>query len=112
MSEQWYCPNCGALENSAIKLQRHDGTQGTKYTEKCAICKLTVTKRIVPPFVLALQERIAALESHLTMLQNGTSIPFPAVTDRHLIDSIKEKTERLTAQEAEIAALRKVAEGV
>lgn len=55
MSEQWYCPNCG-LDCNAY----YETGMGAFFCGKCDGLQ-TVYDR-TPPFVLAMQERIAALE--------------------------------------------------
>lgn len=50
--------------------------------------------------------RIAALEAHLNQLQNGHSIPFPAITDRMMIEKAKADAKRITALVEENEKLR------
>jgi hypothetical protein len=68
MSEQWYCPQCGPVENPRV----NDTDHLTWFN--CPHCPKIVT-RYFPPFVLALQERIALLEkvAEAVLEFNGSS---------------------------------------
>jgi len=55
MSEQWYCPNCG------IDTKFHANTDYG--TVECLACESECVE--MPPFVLAMQERIAITEDSL-----------------------------------------------
>ena len=54
MSEQWYCPNCGPIDKEHVVIG------GITW---CRICQDVRVVRKVPPFVTALQARIAELKA-------------------------------------------------
>lgn len=54
--------------------------------------------------IIRQENRIAELEAHLQQLSSGTSLPFPAVTDRHLIDKAREDGKRIAELQAIIEA--------
>ena len=49
-------------------------------------------------------DRITALEQNLQTLRSGTDLPFPAITDRCLIERSKEQADRITELESAVRA--------
>ncbi len=52
------------------------------------------------------RDRIKLLEKNLQALRSGTDLPFPAITDRMLIEKAEADGKRIAEQDAEIKALR------
>ena len=51
--------------------------------------------------IAAMQKRISLLEANLQQLRSGTDLPFPAVTDRHLIEAAIDNGKRIALLEAD-----------
>jgi hypothetical protein len=57
--------------------------------------------------IATLENRIALLEAHLQQMRSGTDLPFPAVTDRHLIEAAIDNGRRIATLEAAIREHKK-----
>jgi hypothetical protein len=59
MSKQWYCPECGVIDEHQVNYPNL-GTY--HYCTKCIDKRVSNT---IPPFIIAMQDHISALEEGL-----------------------------------------------
>lgn len=108
------CARDGCAEEVSYPVDMLREYQGRPYCQSCwdeAMPKVPVTLddngdtdewlrwHDLPKYVPEYEKRIAELEQNLQTLRSGTDLPFPAVTDRHLLARVAQLTAELEGAE-------------
>lgn len=101
MADTWYCPQCGPTGKAQVNV---DYTiSPSRVYAHCLNCPNEVSDKI-PPFVTALQQQIAELESKL----KGHALDNPKIFCAMLSTGVCDLPEKVAALEQHNALLKKV----